>query len=148
MIWGPYTPGSPGGDMHCPSCGQHTPDSWKTLLVRPGMPPHVPGEAELEVRGPFDTVTPRDEHRPLAEVVSDWMSCANPRCGELVIRMHETRDPVLLIDEETGERTYGGLELVTTTSQVRPRFRSRPLPDEVKDPWRKDYLEAAAILVA
>lgn len=134
--------------MQCPSCGQHTPDSWKKLLVAPGAPPHRPARTELEVQGPFDTVTPREEHRPLAEVGFDWMNCANPKCGDLVIRMHETRDPVTLIDEQTGERTYGGLELVTTTSQVRPRFKSRPLPDEVNDPWRKDYLEAAAILVA
>jgi hypothetical protein len=148
MIWEPYIPGSLGGEMQCPSCGHHTPESWKKLLVTPGAPPHRGGKTLLEVPGPFDTVTPREEHRPLAAVVFDWMHCANPKCGDLVVRMHETRDPATFIDEKTGERTYGGLEAVTATSQVRPRFKSRPLPDEVTDPWRKDYLEAAAILVA
>jgi len=47
MIWEPYIPGSPGGEMQCPSCGQHTPDSWKKLFVTPGAPPHRHGKTEL-----------------------------------------------------------------------------------------------------
>jgi hypothetical protein len=72
----------------------------------------------------------------------DWMICGNPECGELVIRMHETRPTGLWLEGEEG-RTR---DTTTESWWIRPRFGSRPLPKEVEEPFRTDYAEAAALL--
>ena len=139
----PYVPGSLGGQMQCPSCGYFTPDSWKKLLVTSGNPPHTKGRTELEVPGPYEADVPRDEQVPEAVLTFDYMACANPKCGDLVVRMHESR----AVFTRSAEGSFlDALGEVTETYRVRPRFSVRPVAEEIKGRYRDDYLEAAGVL--
>jgi hypothetical protein len=125
--------------MKCPTCGENTPDSWRKLIVSPGAHP-IPNRYELDVPGRDDSLG-RDTNRiPDAWVVIDWMVCANWTCGELVVRMHESR-PVSKEANPAGE-----LDTESNTWWIRPRFATRSLAPEVTDPYRRDYLEAVAVL--
>jgi hypothetical protein len=130
---GTVTPGSPGGKMQCPSCGFFTHDDWKKLISSVSSIGGQPHRRHVEVPGPFDASIPRQDQRPEAAVELDWMVCANPKCHDLVIRMHETR-----------EDDFG--ELDTHTWTIRPRYAKRPIPREVEEPFRADYMEASALL--
>jgi hypothetical protein len=74
-----------------------------------------------------------------ANVVSlDFMYCANPVCRELVIRLHENSNlPPHAVDDPA---------MLTRTWIAYPRTASRPVDQLVPEPFRTDYLEAAAIL--
>lgn len=124
--------------MKCPSCGDNTPDNWTRLMVRGGSGVVRP-TYELEVSGP-DESRGRDTSRtPVAWVFFDYMECANYECGELVVRMHEARP--------TGfERADNAIDVQTQIWTVRPRFSTRRVENEVPEPFRSDYLEAAALL--
>jgi hypothetical protein len=128
--------------MKCPTCAENTPDDWKTLIVRSGTHPIQP-KWEMDMFGPK-----RGEHgdqfRPaaIAWVQVDWMLCANEACGELVIRMHETRPTGLSFESESGTER----DTRTDTWTIRPRFGSRAIDVHVDEPYRTDYLEAAALL--
>jgi hypothetical protein len=72
-----------------------------------------------------------------AQVSVDWMWCANVECGELVIRLHETR------------RELFGSDVPQVTTQTwlgRPRAAVRPINDLIPEGLRRDFGEAAAIL--
>jgi Domain of unknown function (DUF4145) len=133
-----YQPGSFGGEMKCPTCGENTPDAWERLKVKSGSHP-IPAVTELDVPGPDESLG-RERRIPDAWVVIDWMVCANWKCGELVMRMHETR-PLSKEANEAGE-----IDTETLSWTIRPRFGTRSLPPEVQDPYRTDYLEAVAVL--
>lgn len=125
--------------MKCPTCGENTPDAWERLRVQCGGHP-VPHTYDLDVPGPDESLG-RERHRiPDGWVVIDWMVCANWKCGELVVRMHETRP----LSKEAN--AAGELDTETHTWTIRPRFATRSLPPEVKDPYRRDFLEAVAVL--
>ncbi len=130
--------------MKCPSCGEITPDAWKQLLERGGSHPIKP-RAELQSPGPTDdgsTPTPYQAGRiPMAWVEVDWMVCANSKCGELVMRLHETRPSPMFDYDDPRE-----LDTETHTWGIRPRFGVRRIEPQVGDPYRSDYLEAAALL--
>jgi hypothetical protein len=130
--------------MQCPSCGQHTPDSWKKLVVRKDFrdqPVYT-----LDVPGPYDTSIPRQDQQPDSIVVFDWMVCANGKCHDLVVRMHETREIAALGPPLPDGQRRPTTETETHTWVVRPRFSTRPIPREVGEPFRTDYAEAAALL--
>jgi hypothetical protein len=116
----PFRPGSPGGEMKCPTCGENTPDSWKPLYAVPeGSGGFIP-----ELEGPQSG----------SKIVQlDWMHCANGDCGELVIRVHESY-------------SASGHRVTTASYLARSRFRERPLDPLVVDRYRQDYEEASAIL--
>lgn len=125
--------------MKCPKCGENTPDDWQKLVTRPGSHPIGP-TYEVESPGPDESMG-REPHRtPDAWVVVDWMVCANWKCGELVMRMHETK-PTGPPDSPLGE-----LPTETHSWNIRPRFGTRPIDRLVSEPFRADYLEAAAVL--
>jgi len=120
----PIIPGGPGQLMRCPTCGQNTPDDWKFFTVE--QAPQDWEDTEHEIHGPH------------AYTSIDWMRCANPDCGEIVIRIHDT----------TREFT-GGIPLSRTDSWVaRPRHGTagRTIDPIVPKRFRRDFLEAAAIL--
>jgi hypothetical protein len=122
-----YRPGSPGGEMECPTCGYNTTDEWQRLIVQSGFHPGVKTEYQLEA--------------PQQLVELDWMRCRKEGCGELVIRVHEGHS--LAAETERGiERFFQQ----TDTYFARPRFVIRHLAEEVAEPFRTDYLEAGAIL--
>lgn len=133
--------------MQCPSCGAFTADDWRKLYKRQIISPQEKKQADttLDVPGPYDPEIPRQDQKPHAVVEITWMVCANPKCHDLVIRMHETR-PTLMLKEVHSGGHVGGFEQQTTTSLVRPRFAIRPLDQLVPESYRRDYLEAAAIL--
>ena len=66
----------------------------------------------------------------------DWMACGNDGCKQVVVRAHECRDGV-----------FG---LVTQSWVIWPRHASsnRNVDPNVPDAYRRDFLEAAAILDA
>ncbi len=102
--------------MKCPTCGENTPESWREL--------YADGGALLE--------GPRAHNH---YVRLDWMRCANPECKELVIRIHESA---------SAAPHLGGA--YTASWIARPRTGGRVVDAAVPDPYRADYLEAAAIL--
>ncbi len=103
--------------MKCPTCGENTPESWSGLYADGGT----------LLKGP-------QAHNQYVEL--DWMWCANLECKELVIRVHES-----------SEAPYLGIPYTYTASWIaRPRTGGRVVDAAVPDPYRADYLEAAAIL--
>jgi hypothetical protein len=116
--------------MQCPTCRQHTPDAWTQLSRVFTGGGYV---NELTVEPPLvDGVT-----LGAGSLVSiDHMACANPACRELIIRVHENTNVPPGYQLETSTRTW----------IARPKSASRPIDPLVPDPFRTDYLEAAAIL--
>ncbi len=105
--------------MKCPTCGENTPESWSALFTFDDS---------------FSSGSSRFLEGPQAHnrhVRLDWMLCANPECKELVIRVHES---AALSDSSI------------TSWLARPRTAGRVVDVVVPDPYRVDYLEAAAIL--
>ena len=111
--------------MKCPTCGEHTTDAqWKPLfrnqaLRLDGVPEPLEGPAAHN-----------------SDVYVSWIKCGNPACRELVIQATEGFD-----DDAVGFH-------VTAMYLMRPRYSHRPLDEAVKDPYRTDFQEAAAILDA
>lgn len=66
----------------------------------------------------------------------EWMRCANEECQETVVRLNEST--MLVVD--------GSPYYETITWMARPLGAVRPVAKEVPEPYRTDYLEAAAIL--
>ena len=110
--------------MKCPSCGENTPDSWRVLLVEAGFR----SDHTYSLRAPgllgHDT-----------SVAFDWMHCANETCKQLVVRMHES---IPTLPPHIGPETQ--------TRYVRPMWSIRRIDSLVPEPFRTDYLDAAAIL--
>lgn len=119
----PSIPGGQNGLMKCPTCSENTPDAWKTLY-RSGS-----------AGGFTHTLKPP---KPAHEARLDWMHCANPECGELVIRLHETHI----------KPGAPAPEVETLSWMVRPRAAKRAIPPEVPQEFRRDHQEATAILDA
>ncbi len=115
----PFQPLSPGGEMKCPTCGENTPESWSRL-----SPSGVSAQY-------FKGAQAHNQHVHL-----DWMLCANPECKELVIRVHESEL----------SRISDSSMPPPTSWLARPRTGGRVVDVAVPDPYRVDYLEAAAIL--
>lgn len=106
-----------------------TPDAWKALVwqMRVGYVDSLPVEPPEGVVGAIGS-----------HVSLDFMYCANPKCKQLVVRVHENLNlpPHAVADPE----------MLTRTWIARPRSASRPIDPLVPAPFRADYLEAAAIL--
>jgi hypothetical protein len=114
--------------MKCPICTQNTPDNWRTAVFSEPW-----GAAQsLSVAPP--------EPIPGSMVAIDYMYCANDECKQLVIRVHET----VLIPAHAVEDP----EALTRTWLARPRSIVRAIDPLVLEPFKTDYLEAAAILDA
>lgn len=118
--------------MKCPSCGENTPDSWSPVL----------GLRDQGGWGPLTQPTWfRDHDGELIrgterQIQFDRMHCANPGCGQLVVRGHEhMRLPGHLAPEDH-----------TTIWLVYPRSSSRLVDALVPEQYAKDYREAAALL--
>lgn len=117
--------------MQCPVCQQFTPDAWESL-IRPramGNPFHQ-SASTLVVEPPGPAVS--------SHVSIDFMYCANPECKQLVVRVHENFHlPLHAVPDP---------EMLTRTWIARPRAAARPIDPLIPDPFRTDYLEAAAVL--
>jgi Domain of unknown function (DUF4145) len=131
-----YRPGSLGGEMKCPRCGDNTKDAWRPLKT------DIPS-ADLGARGGGE-VSLRDltrEHldAPKGRAVTfEWMRCEAEGCQELVVRMHE---------HWTIRRGASAEEFQTKTIIVRPPETGRPPLDvRVPPPFSDDYIEAAVLL--
>ena len=77
--------------------------------------------------------------KDFTSLTGEWMRCANPECSQAVIRMNE-------LHMKPSETEPLNFESETHTWFARPRSGSRPVDPLVKDPYRRDYLEAASIL--
>jgi hypothetical protein len=118
--------------MKCPDCGQHTPDGWWNYLA--ATTGGTMGSLVVAGR----PIPGNDRNLPTTDVSLDYMFCANDDCGQLIIRVHETWNvPRHAVDNP---------EMLTRTWYARPRSASRPIDPLVPEPFRSDYLEAAAIL--
>jgi hypothetical protein len=110
--------------MRCPYCTQNTPDSWKPWVAIGEGGGYTTG---VGVERPSQGVG-------VPSMVSlDYMHCANDECKELIVRVHE-------------EYNLPGYDANKTTWFARPQSARRPIEPEVPEPFRTDYLEAAAIL--
>jgi hypothetical protein len=127
MIWEPYIPGSLGGQMQCPTCRHHTPDSW-SALVHHLFGEHVRKTLDIDAKPP----------RISSKVSLDYMYCANPECKELVVRLHETL--------KLPTHAVADPEMLTRSWFIYPRNARRPIDPLVPDPFKQDYAEATAIL--
>jgi hypothetical protein len=106
------------GRMKCPSCGENTPDAWLAFVA---TEPAEGGGYTNALNLPSGTGV----HR--RRVSLDWMHCANPRCEQLVIRMHDA-----FMAYEDG-RPVGNTEesfLVRPRASV-PRIYGGEVPDDL-----------------
>jgi hypothetical protein len=111
--------------MKCPTCGENTPDAWKSLYV---------------TGGGIDALASPKHHK----ISVDWMYCAAKGCGQLVVRAHDSCPKSNTVYEDGS-----WADLTTDTWYVWPRHSSRPLDPLVvdKEPdLARDYAEATTIL--
>jgi hypothetical protein len=122
-----------GGDdwiMKCPTCGENTPNAWQHLWVAEGDEQSGVRVIDKEIK---------DDRRGASELLATavlWMRCANEECREVVIRIRD-RSLMALPPHHRSEEWIARPQLGAA---------SRPLPKEVNEPYRSDYLQAAAIL--
>lgn len=114
--------------MKCPTCGENTPDAWLT------MQPTTTGGSVIG--NPAIPTVVTDEGMVHASVCLDYMFCAAAGCGQLVVRLHDSR-----LDFGSG-----GIEELTNTTTVYPRRSARPVDPLVPASMARDYHEAVAIL--
>jgi len=116
--------------MKCPTCGDRTPDAWKTYQA---AEPAEGGGHRMTLDLPAGPTGPMRRNVSL-----DWMHCANESCAQLVIRMHEQF------------MAYEGTRPLGSTQEsriVRPRYVMPGwVAPEVPEDLRRDYGEAVAIL--
>jgi hypothetical protein len=116
--------------MQCPICRQFTPDAWRALVQ------HFMGESVMST---LEVQPPEGVEGAIGSSVSlDFMWCANPKCKQVVVRVHENIN--------LPPHAVPNPEMLTRTWIARPRSASRPIDPLVQEPFRSDYLEAAAIL--
>jgi len=129
----PFVPGSPGGEMKCPTCSENTPDAWQHWWVQTGSGhTHALTEPGLTVQGKNG----EGIQLPDTVVQIDWMRCANASCGQLVVRAHASK-------------RFRGQPLpedLTQTWFVYPRRSARPIDPLVPQELKAEYLEAAELL--
>jgi len=139
MIWEPYRPGSPGGQMKCPRCGWNTPDNWQLLIAELKYPDASAKAVESGILLRQLVETHLEDTFKLAAAATlsfDRMSCAAENCGQLVVRGHlnyRKADPL-------------APEWITETWNVYPRNTVRPVNELVPEPFKTDYGEAAALV--
>jgi hypothetical protein len=114
--------------LECPVCGKVSRPEWQWVYFSP---------YDRE-----DTLRPaRQEKHKYEWVGLDWMRCAHEECEQLIVRVHEAR--------VTGRMDGAGEPVLERQIWVaRPRFGevTREVAAEVPEPFRNDYLEAAALL--
>ena len=123
-----------GVEMKCPKCGENTPDSWSAFWPESAMHGERASRAAVTHAQPFLDV---------GDAIScniEYMQCANAECRQMVIRLNEIR---------TTTRFRGGVPIVDHSGSkwiVYPRHSERSVDLLVPEPFRRNYLEAAAIL--
>lgn len=118
-----------GDDVLCPVCGRESVPFWRPWVTT--SPTSLTDGTTNELR------SGKDRH---GFVALDWMRCSNEACEQLIVRVHEQRAIGALV---------GGAPMVQTdTWIVRPRFgeAKRKVDSVVPEPFRTDFLEAAALL--
>jgi hypothetical protein len=114
--------------LECPVCGKVSRPEWRWFYADT----YDSDSGELRAR--------QEKHK-FERVAVDWMRCAHEECEQLIVRVHETR--------VTGwVDGSGGPVMEEMVWTARPRFgeSKREIPAEVPEPFRTDYLEAAALL--
>jgi len=106
--------------MKCPTCGENTPDSWQALF----RSAEGGGITHGMSRGPTG----------LIGITLDWMQCANDKCKEAVVRIHQSAHGSLadVVEKETWYAC--------------PRRSRRKVDPLVPESFTRDYDEATAIL--
>lgn len=121
--------------MQCPICRQFTPDAWRSLVYREVRDRDSHGITPVTYP---DSLTVEPPQAVKSFVSFDFMYCANEACRQLVVRAHENYN--------LPPHAVANPEMLTRTWLVRPRAALRPIEPEIPEPFRTDYLEAAAIL--
>lgn len=127
-----------GIEMKCPTCGDNTPDKWQPFW------PDNRLWGDSSPRAAASKASPTLDLGPIfSSFKLEYMFCAAEGCNQAIVRAHETL--------ATMEPLHDGwqptdIKRTTTTWVIYPRHVTRPLDALVTDPYRRDYLEAAAIL--
>jgi hypothetical protein len=119
-------------DVECPVCGKVSPPAWKPLSFN-------------TYRDDNDDFRLAAHHNSTFDMVSiEWMRCAHEDCEQLIIRIEESRPHAHL----AGVMGHGPPVSQSETWYARPRFgeSTKEVAPEVHEPFRTDYIEAAALL--
>lgn len=124
--------------VKCPCCGWQIPPSWQKLCAitnSEGKPLEQPSE-RIRVNYVPLRFKSGEQYDRVLDVVASWMQCPNESCQE-----------ILLIVGRRQETPYSIESTPLTSWYALPQRPSpRPIDPLVKDPFRRDYLEASAIL--
>ena len=112
--------------MKCPVCTQHSPPDWQTYQTRMAT-------------GLMESLRSGNPDNALDQVSVAWMRCSNEECQQLIIRVTE---------RSVGFGGGGGPIVRGEEWLARPRFgeTERAIDPRVENPYRRDYLEATALL--
>ena len=114
-----------GFDVKCPVCTQHSSPAWH------------PWETKM-ASGYERSLYSGKKTDAMNQVALEWMRCSNEECEQLIIRVEERYV------------SFSGHVPIARTDEwfARPRFGAteRAIDPVVRDPYRRDYLEAAALL--
>ncbi len=117
--------------MMCPHCRWQVPERWKPLYRR-----HTEDGRELRV--PEEALGQLSSAEQAEEFVVHWMRCPNSECARMLIMVveHGFHPDFRNASESQSDSWY----------VVPKRPTLRLIDPSVKDPFRRDYLEAANIL--
>jgi hypothetical protein len=121
-----------GKDVRCPTCGRESVPDWRFFQAL------TPERQEWGGKTVSGLARGRD---PVQQVALEWMRCAWEECQQLIIRIHDS--------QVEGYIDGTAAPLIKTGKWiVYPRFGevTREIDPLVRDPYKTDYLEAAAIL--
>ena len=133
----PSIPGGPGGQMKCPTCGEHSQDAWKQVYWADADVRRTVRERKADPDAEDVTairLTPNDQ---LNTLTFDWMRCNNSECRRIVVRAH------------TRELMFSGsfpLPQMKTWTVYPLAGATHPLDPVVPDQYRNDFDEAHGIL--
>lgn len=129
--------------MECPYCASKIPERWQPLFV-------VTKEDGTALKDPSPHITAILDSGTLAWAIGiGWLRCYNAECGRIVVRVsHTSYDPrsIMIRNLEMVRESEG--TIVEEWLAVPFNTPSRHVDPLVRDPYRGDYLEAAAILDA
>lgn len=130
-----YRPRSGDENVKCPFCRENTPENWQPFMVISDWK----GNALQKTASAIE-MAPGDERFYNNQVRVQWMVCPNDKCKQIIVHIRRTLSPTrgIIFD--------GSFRHDEHWFALPRKPYPRPIDSLVRDPYRRDYLEAALIL--
>jgi hypothetical protein len=128
--------GYDAGFMKCPFCQHDIPPLWQPVYSTVDY-----GFRHLDMPVPYLSGPLVDDLHKWVKITPEWMRCPNPSCYEILLRVsrlvYTPSRPLTTVEEREEEEVWFA---------VPKRPLPRPIHEQVRDPFRHDYIEACMAL--